>query len=102
MYSPRRALKQLDTIEASITNVTIAATTHTFSDVIHPKAEYIAGLKHAILAISNKILMTIQEMRILISVGEYVDAKRLLREVRGMSQAILEVDRRLIMTRNEL
>lgn len=41
-------LKMLDDIEASIIRYTIAATTYIPADEIHPKAEYIAGLKDAI------------------------------------------------------
>ena len=95
-------LKLLDDIVASIIRYTIAATTFTVTDEIHPKAEYIAGLKDAILSIYYEILTRFPELHILISSVEHERAKDLLKEIRGMMLAVMEIEKILVATRSNL
>lgn len=95
-------LKMLDDIEALVIRSTIAATTYTTADEIHPKAEYIAGLKDAILSIYCEILTRFPELDIPISSEELERAKASLKEIRGMMPAVVEIDKLLVATRSNL
>lgn len=95
-------LKMLDDIWASVIRLMIAATTYTTADEIHPKAEYIAGLKDAILSIYCEILTRFPGLQILISSEELERAKASLKEIRGMMPAVVEIDKLLVATRSNL
>lgn len=81
---------------------TIDATTYTTADAIHPKAEYIAGLRDAILSIYCETLTRFPELHILISSEENERAKAALKEIRGMMLAVLEIEKLLAATRDNL